>query len=272
MLRERVAVALLVLPPVLWLITVGGWPYVLVVALVGCIAVAEFGTMFRLQGLRPSRVIMVVGTLGFITIRQAPVVVDLSVLLAALCLAGVTWHLIDYERGAARSGTDFAVTVGGTLYVGWLASYLVALRGIPDGEWWVLMALPTTWLSDSAAYFVGRAYGRHKMAPRLSPKKSWEGYVAGVVGGAVGGGALGLGLGRLAGPASLVTAAHGIALGIAIGLLSTLGDLGVSMIKREAGAKDSGNLIPGHGGALDRIDSLLWSGVLAYYLATLLAR
>jgi phosphatidate cytidylyltransferase len=272
MLRERVIVALLVLPPVLWLITVGGWPYVLVVALVACFAVAEFGMLFRRQGLRPSPVIMVVGALGLFVIRQAPAAVDLSVMLAGLCLAGVTWHLIDYERGAARSGTDFAVTVGGTLYVGWLASYLVALRGIADGEWWVLLALPTTWLSDSAAYFIGRAYGRHKLAPRLSPKKSWEGYAAGIVGGAVGGGALGLGLGRLAGPASLVTGAHGVYLGIAIGLLSTLGDLGISMIKREVGAKDSGNLIPGHGGALDRIDSLLWSGVLAFYLANILAR
>jgi len=156
--------------------------------------------------------------------------------------------------------------------VGWLASYLVSLRRIPDGEWWVLLALPTTWLSDSAAYFVGRAFGRHKMAPRLSPKKTWEGYLAGVLGGALGGGTLGLALGLVAGASSLVTGAHGAVLGTAIGLLSPLGDLGISMIKREVAVKDTGNLIPGHGGALDRIDSLLWAGVLAFYLATLLAR
>jgi phosphatidate cytidylyltransferase len=267
MLRERVIVALLVVPPVLWLITLGGWPYDLIVALVSCLSVAELGLLFRRRGQRPSVVIMVVGTLALITSRQAPGQVDLAVVLAGLCLAGVTWHLVDYERGASGSGTDFVVTLGGTLYVGWLASYLVALRGIPDGEWWVLLALPTTWLSDSAAYFVGTAYGRHKMVPRLSPKKSWEGYFAGILGGAIGGGGLGLGLSRLAGPGTLVTGPHGVALGIAIGVLSTLGDVGISMIKREVGVKDSGNLIPGHGGMLDRIDSLLWSGVLAFYLA-----
>jgi phosphatidate cytidylyltransferase len=187
-------------------------------------------------------------------------------------MLAIVWHLIDYERGAPRSGTDFVVTLGGTLYVGWLASYLIALRGIPDGEWWVLLALPTTWVSDSAAYFVGRAYGRHPMAPRLSPKKTWEGYLAGIVGGVLAGGGFGLGWGSLAGPGSLVNEIHGAAVGVAIGLLSTLGDLGVSMIKREVGVKDTGSLIPGHGGALDRIDSLLWSGVLAFYLASVLAR
>lgn len=272
MLRERVLVALVVLPPVLWLITVGGWPFTLLVALVACLAVAEFGLLFRRQGIRPSLVIMIVGTLSLIAARAAPEMVDLALVLAGLSLAGVVWHLVDYERGALRSGTDFAVTLSGTLYVGWLASYLVALRGITDGEWWVLLALPTTWLSDSAAYFIGRAYGQHKMSPRLSPKKSWEGYLAGILGGALGGGALGLGLGRIAGPSSLVSGLNGALLGIAIASLSPLGDLGISMIKREVGAKDTGNLIPGHGGALDRIDSVLWAGILAFYLARVLTR
>jgi phosphatidate cytidylyltransferase len=272
MLRERVIVALLVLPPVIWLITVGGWAYVLVVALVASLAVGEFGALFRHSGLRPSLWIMIVGTLVLVASRWAPGSVDLPLVLAGVCLAAITWHLVDYERGAERSGTDFAVTVGGTLYVGWLASYLVALRGIADGEWWVLLALPTTWISDSAAYFIGRAYGRHAMAPRLSPKKTWEGYLAGIVGGVAAGWALGVGLNALAGPSSLVTGVHGAALGIVIGLLSTLGDLGISMIKREVGVKDTGRLIPGHGGALDRIDSLLWSGVFAFYLVSILAR
>lgn len=272
MLRERVLVALVVLPPVLWLITVGGWPFTLLVALVACLAVAEFGQLFRHQGLRPSLAIMIVGVLVLVAARAAPAAVDLPLVLTGLCLAAAVRHLLGYERGAARSGTDFAVTLSGTLYVGWLASYLVALRGITDGEWWVLLALPTTWLADSAAYFIGGAYGRHKMSPRLSPKKSWEGYLAGVAGGAVGGWALGLGLGRLAGPLSLVSGLAGLLLGVAIAVVSPLGDLGISMIKREVGVKDTGHLIPGHGGALDRIDSLLWSGVLAFYLARILAQ
>jgi phosphatidate cytidylyltransferase len=272
MLRERVIVALVILPPVLWVITVGGWPYALVVALVASLAVAEFGSLFRGNGLRPSLVIMVAGSLALIASRAVSDVVDTPTVLVGVCMVAIVWHLVDYERGATRSGTDFVVTLGGTLYVGWLASYLVSLRGIPDGEWWVLLALPTTWVSDSAAYFIGRAYGRHPLAPRLSPKKTWEGYLAGIAGGALAGGAFGLGWGSLAGPGSLVDGLHGVALGVAIGLFSTLGDLGISMIKREVGVKDTGSLIPGHGGALDRIDSLLWSGVLAFYLAGLLVR
>lgn len=272
MLRERVVVALLVLPPVIWLITVGGLPFVFMVALVASIAVAEFGLLFRSQGLRPSLVIMVGGSLAFILAVATTGFSDVPVVLVGLCLTGIVWHLVDYERGAPKSGTDFAITLGGTLYVGWLASYLVSLRRIPGGEWWVLLALPATWVSDSAAYFVGRAIGRRKMASRLSPKKTWEGYLAGIVGGALGGGAVGLLLSLLAGPASPVTWAQGTALGTAIGLFTPLGDLGISMIKREVAAKDTGNLIPGHGGALDRIDSLLWAGVLAFYLATWLGR
>jgi len=271
MLRDRVIVALLVIPPVFWVITVGGWSFALTVALVACIAVAEFGMLYRRQGLRPAVPLMVAGVLALLAARHLSGFGSTPTLLAGLCLIGITWHLVDYERGAERSGTDFAITLAGTVYVGWLAAYLISLRQLPDGKWWVLLALPTTWLADSAAYFVGRAIGRHRMSPRLSPKKTWEGYLAGVVGGALGGGGLGLLWNLWAGPASLVNGAHGLVLGLAIGGLSPLGDLGISMIKREVGVKDTGNLIPGHGGALDRIDSILWAGVLGFYLAGVLA-
>src|SRR3990170_4629643 len=230
MLRDRVIVALLVLPPVFWVITVGGWPFALTVALVACFAVAEFGMLYRGQRLRPAVPLMVAGVLVLLAARHLSGFESTPALLAGLCLIGLTWHLVDYERGAERSGMDFAITLVGAVYVGWLAAYLISLRQLPDGKWWVLLALPTTWLADSAAYFVGRAVGRHRMSPRLSPKKTWEGYLASVV-----------------------------------------GDLGISMIKRDVGVKDTGSLIPGHGGVLDRIDSILWAGVLGFYLAVVLA-
>jgi phosphatidate cytidylyltransferase len=118
-------------------------------------------------------------------------------------------------------------------------------------------------LADSGAYFAGQRFGRHKLAPVLSPKKTWEGYFGGVIVAVLGGVVIGL-----VSPLGVVQCAIAAFL---VGALGTLGDLAESMFKRQANAKDSGHLIPGHGGAFDRIDSLLWAGVVVYYFATLTA-
>lgn len=172
---------------------------------------------------------------------------------------------MDYERGAARSGTDFAITLGGILLLGWIGPYLISLRRLPDGLWWMLTALPSVWLADGFAYLIGRAIGRHPLCRRLSPKKTWEGYLGGVVGAAFGGMLLTL-LWRIgAQQAGLFTPINGLLLGTISGILTPLGDLGISMIKRELNAKDTSTLLPGHGGLLDRLDSWLWAGVIGYY-------
>jgi phosphatidate cytidylyltransferase len=93
----------------------------------------------------------------------------------------MAYHLFQYERGSQRAGTDFAVTLSGILYIGWLGAYLISLRRLPDGLWWLLTVLPAVWLADTGAYLVGSRFGRHKMTPRLSPKKSWEGYLGGIL-------------------------------------------------------------------------------------------
>jgi phosphatidate cytidylyltransferase len=134
---------------------------------------------------------------------------------------------------------------------------MLSLRTLSGGAYRLFATFGITWLADTGAYFIGKAWGRHRMAPDVSPKKTWEGYWGGVACGTIGGAILtgigGIGWG------------HGIALGLLLSVATPLGDLGVSMIKRQARVKDTSTLIPGHGGILDRVDSLLVAGAIGYY-------
>jgi phosphatidate cytidylyltransferase len=267
MLRDRLGIVLLLLPPMIWIFAQGGWLYGVAVTLVLLLAGAEFGLLFRRLGLRPSVPLILAGV-GVLSLSRLVEGLGVGPALTGLCLVSMVWHLVDFERGAPRSGTDFAVTVAGFVYVGWIGSYLIALRGLPDGEWWLLLALPSVWLGDSAAYFVGKAIGRHRLSPRLSPKKTWEGYLAGIGVGAASGAGLALIWHVGAGPDSAVSAWTGVLLGTVVATLAPLGDLGISMFKREVGVKDSGTLLPGHGGVLDRLDSWIWAAALGFYVVS----
>jgi phosphatidate cytidylyltransferase len=271
MLRQRVLVTVVLLPVGLWIFALGGWIFAAAMALVLALAAGEYARLFQHGGLRPSAVLLIGGSALLVLARQARGFDETPALLAGLALAAMTWHLIDFERGAPHSGTDFGVTLGGIVYLGLIGAYLVSLRNLPDGLWWLLISLPAVWIGDSAAYFVGRTYGRHKMAPRLSPKKSWEGLAAGVAAAGVAGAGLAALMTGVFHQAPTVTVGAGLILGLVLGLVTPLGDVGISMMKREMLVKDTGNLLPGHGGVLDRIDSWLWAGVLGYYLALVLA-
>lgn len=190
----------------------------------------------------------------------------LSAGLAFVLLSSLAWQLAHREGSPVA---DWALTISGGLYIGVCGAHLIELRNLRDGMWWTLTAIPSVMLADSAAYFIGSRWGRHKLAPVLSPGKTWEGYLGGIVVGAL----LTAFLASLwhlgAGPESAVGAPHGLLLGALLGTVSPLGDLAISMVKRCAGVKDSGNLLPGHGGALDRVDSILWAAVLSYYYVVL---
>ncbi len=269
MLKQRVLVAALLLPIGIALIFFGGLPYLLLVAFFMLVAVWEYANLFAALGQRPGRGLMLLGAAVLLVSRFFAGFRYDAHLLAALVLLTLVYHMADYERGAPQSATDFAVSLSGVLYIGFIGAYMVSLRQVADGAWWVLLALTTIWVADSGAYFAGRAWGRRKLSPRLSPKKTWEGYLAGVVAGTLAGAALGAGFPLLAGhPLAGMTAANGALLGALISTLAPLGDLGESLFKRQAGVKDSGNLLPGHGGAFDRVDSWLWAGLIAYYFIT----
>ena len=189
-------------------------------------------------------------------------------LLALFILLAMTVHVIAYERGRDKAGLDFTVTVTGIVYIGWLGSYLLDLRYLPNGVWWFMFVLPLVWAGDTGAYSIGAVYGRHKMSPRLSPKKSWEGYAAGIFTAVLVGAFFAYAFSSL-GPQplrGLIDPLKGAAFGFIIGALSPLGDLGESMFKRQGGLKDSSNVFPGHGGFLDRIDTWIWGAAIGYFI------
>ncbi len=271
MLSDRIAISIMLIPLALWMVASGGVLYFLAILLIFTLAALEYVHLFRTGGQRPAQPLILIGALALIAAQQFPILNPHGLLFGLAILAPLTWHLIDYERGATTSGTDFGITIGGIFYLGWLGTYFVALRALePDGMWWLITSVTAVWLADSAAYAVGRAIGRHKMAPRLSPKKTWEGYAGSVLGGALGAGVLSIFWHIGAGPQSALTWQTGALLGALIGALSPLGDLGVSMLKRQIGVKDSGTLIAGHGGALDRMDSWLVAVPVGYYFVLIL--
>lgn len=267
MLGQRVLVALLLLPLGVAAILAGGVWFAGLVALVLGLAVWEFAALFRAGGLQPSSGIMLAGVLVLVSLRYLHGFVHDAWLWPLVVLLGMSVHLYQYERGRDEAGSDFAATISGLFYVGVLGTFMLLLRQLPQGQWWFLLTLPAVWIADSAAYFLGSRFGRNKMAPRLSPNKSWEGYLSGVLIATLGLPLL-LQFYRTVGlsedPAFSIT--NVALLGFVMGLLPTLGDLGISMFKRQMGLKDTGTILPGHGGMLDRIDSWLWAMPIGYYL------
>jgi phosphatidate cytidylyltransferase len=270
MLVSRLLVTIVLLPVGLGLIAIGGIPYTLFIVLVVALAGWEFLQLFRVGGYRPALVLVVGGAALLVLDRYLAGFDHTPWLLSTLILLSMVYHLVAFERGRDQAATDFGITLAGILYLGWIGAYFISLRELPEGEWWVLQVLPTVWLADTGAYFVGRKYGRHKLSPRLSPKKSWEGYLAGVVTAIVGGYLLAEVWAIGAGPGTALTPVRGAFLGLVLAVLTPLGDLGESMVKRQVGVKDSGDLLRGHGGVFDRIDSWLWGVVIGYYLVTIL--
>jgi phosphatidate cytidylyltransferase len=267
MLLQRTLVTVILLPLGIAAIVAGGAWFALLVALILGLAAREYAGLFRSGGLQPASFLIVGGVLVIAAGRYIYGFEQDATVFTVLVMASLVWHLRAYEAGRDEAGTDFATTISGIFYIGLLGSYMLALRALPDGEWWLLLALPSLWLADSAAYFFGTKFGKHKLAPRLSPKKSWEGYFSGVVFGALGGPLLLLLYRSLGLPdGAAFTTANAAWLGLAMGVLPTLGDLGESMIKRQVGVKDSSSLLPGHGGMFDRIDSWLWALPIGYYL------
>lgn len=263
-MRRRVVTSLGLVAIGLPAIIFGGVFYYLLMGTFLIGAAWEYVHLFRVVKLEP-QVHITVGGVALITIMRMFLPAHAESALAVSILVAMAYHLVSYERGRDQSALDFCITLGGIVYIGWIGSYLFDLRNLPQGGWWFTLVMFCVWLGDSGAYSIGRAYGRHKMAPRLSPKKSWEGYAASVFTGMISGGFYVYVFSTFGNLTGDITIWQGAILGFLLGALPPLGDLGESMIKRQSGIKDSSDMIPGHGGFFDRVDSWLWGAVIGYY-------
>jgi phosphatidate cytidylyltransferase len=248
----------------------GGVFYWLLITIFLAGAAWEFVRMYRAVQFEPAEWVTIGGVLLIATARFFFVEAAVPALVL-LVLQAMTVHLVAYERGRDRAAIDFGVTLAGIVYIGWIGSYLIDLRSHFGalGGWWLMIVLPIIWAGDTGAYSIGAVYGRHKMAPRLSPKKSWEGYAAGVFTSVLIGAFFSYAftsIGVRQPLNGLITPLEGALLGLVIGALAPLGDLGESMFKRQSGMKDSSNIFPGHGGFLDRIDSWIWGAAIGYFM------
>ena len=257
-LASRILVALALLPLVIGLVYLGGWWLFGLTLVGGLIALHELYVMAR--ELRP---LVLGGYLGFaltlLGLQLGGLQWMFGGILATFVLAFVVYGLSDIRASAT---TSFGVTVLGVVWVGAGLGFLLLIRDIPEfGLWAVMAVLFTVFAADTGAFFAGRAFGRHKMAPAISPAKSWEGLMGGLAA-AVAMAFLILYKDR----EEFLSISETLALGAAIACACVLGDLFESAVKRDLTVKDSGRLLGGHGGMLDRLDSLLWAGPAAYYV------
>lgn len=262
MLAQRLVVAIIIIPVLVILAYFGGWTLAIAMTVFMGIAAWEYWRLFCAGGYHPPLLLLIAGAVGIVITRHAfPEAVEPFISL--FLMAALAWQVVRYEKGSQTAAADFGITVGGMLYLGWLGSYFAALRALPEGIWWFLTVLPAINISDAGAYFIGRRFGRHKISQRVSPKKSWEGYLGGIVIGTLGTMAL-ASLWHLRSP--LITAETGLILGLSVSILAPLGDLAESMLKRSFNFKDASNILPGHGGIMDRFDSWLWAAPIGYYI------
>lgn len=273
MLKRRVVTAAVALPVLLAAVYFGGYPFAALTAVAAAVGAWELCRMSRARGCPPVVPIALALSAGC---AAAEIRAD-GLLPMAAVLAGMAVSAPALVRGFGGGGwiARSASTLAIALFVGGAMFHAAALRNAPDGLFWTLFALAATFATDTGAYFVGRAFGSRKLAPTVSPNKTWEGAIGGLLAAAAVGAILGAVWAngapppgiytRPAVPPALIALATGIA-GAILSVAGQFGDLYISKLKRKAGFDDSGAIFPGHGGILDRMDSLMLSVTAAAYL------
>lgn len=268
MVRQRLLSAFLLALPFVAAVIAGGIWIMLLTYILAAISLLEYVHLIARRGHRAFGGLMLLWLLVFVMDRSAPWLGVLNPGIAIMLIVTFAWALVRYRQGTANAFTGFAMTVAGAFYIGWSGAHLISLRLLPDGLFWTMIVLPSVWIADSAAYLFGRAFGRVRLAPDVSPGKTWEGYIGGLITTPIAAAGLAMLWQRLGASAAL-SPGQCFVIGALIAAVGPLGDLGMSMLKRYVNAKDSSNLLPGHGGFLDRLDATLVALLLGYYYLTL---
>lgn len=258
--KKKVWTAVLIIPPVLFLITLAPSFFlpgmVLVVTLLG---MREFYALALPSSGRAERVagILLGLMLSVLFSYRSPEIVYPFLVLILLLLSTL---LMVTSQNLLTAISNLSITFFGIFYIGFLLSHVILIRSQKDGLVWLLFLVITVWAGDILALFCGTLFGRHKLYPKISPNKTYEGLFGAVAGSVL--------IGLLFASLFLPGFSKGLCILVTIGMgiLGQLGDFTESMLKRSARVKDSGSLIPGHGGVLDRIDSFLFSAPFLYYL------
>jgi len=260
----RVAVIVLGIPCLYFITLRGGLFFLILVDLIILLGLREFYVLMRAKGYQPFEALgyFCALAISWYAWREGvgvPLIVTGSLLLIMVREI--------FRRDMTNSLAHIAVTIFGIMYIGWMGSHLVMLRELPAalglddrmGVQLVFFAALLTWATDTGAYLFGVAFGRHPLIPRISPKKTVEGAIGGLLAAGLCGWLCAKGL------TPFLTPLAATVVGLIVGVMAQLGDLVESMIKRDAGIKDSAELIPGHGGVLDRFDSMLFTVPVLYY-------
>jgi phosphatidate cytidylyltransferase len=263
MLKYRVITGAVGVPLVILAIWFGDpWPwFTLLIAAAALAGTYEFYKMANFDRREPLLYLGLLYSLALVLSPHyrspdgLPIVITATILISLICLL-----CRPSKEGAFR---NWAWTIVGALYVGWMLSHWLNLRGLEDGRNWVYLAILTTFANDTGAYFIGRARGKRKLAPAISEGKTQEGAIGGLICAILGAIVIATVLNIIS--PFIFRYWQIIVLGFLVGLFAQLGDLVESLLKRNTGVKESGNLLPGHGGILDRFDSLIFVGAVVYY-------
>jgi len=259
-LGRRLLSTVVLLPLFVWMVVAGpAWLFGSVMVLAGALGQWEFTGMFERAGIPSFRWLGLLG--GSLVTASFALPLSEQTTLTAVVLTLLVTALARRETGRA-AWEPMAVTLLGIGYGNWLLGYAFWLYDLPDGVKWILLLVSVTWIGETAAYAIGSTVGRHKLAPVVSPRKTVEGALAQLIASVLGA------LGARAWFFSSLSIESAIVVGLLLGVVGQIGDLVESAIKRSLNTKDTGGLIPGHGGMLDRVDSLLVNTPVLFYYAT----
>lgn len=252
-LRARIVTAIPALIVAIALIIQGGVLFTLGVLLLGALCMHELFALY--QGTHPVRLAGFIALVGLLFTAEYGT--ELHLVLATIASVPLLFGAALLQRETSVAG--IAITLLGIIWIGLALAHGILLRRLPHGEDIVFDVLIGTFVGDTGAYLGGRAFGRRLLAPRISPHKTWEGLLCGIAAGT-------LAVWFWGGSQSFMPGGHALLLGLGIATVAPIGDLFESYVKRDAGVKDSGRVFGPHGGALDRLDAILFTAVMGFYI------